>query len=157
VDAFHRSFPIISTVSKSVIIKSMLIFFHSIILLDIAVGSRFAKHDRLPRSQNTCQLQRGLEKYPTPLEGMAHMAYLASNGDALAQAYLGTAYCEGDGISKDISEGIQLLEASSKQGNDWAQQSLGALYASGLLVGKDEVEAIRLFRLAANKGNQDSY
>jgi hypothetical protein len=70
VDAFHRSFPIISTVSKSVIIKSMLIFFHSIILLDIAVGSRFAKHDRLPRSQNTCQLQRGLEKYPTPLEGM---------------------------------------------------------------------------------------
>jgi hypothetical protein len=48
----------------------MLIFFHSVILLDIAVGSRFAKHDRLLRSQNACQLQRGLEKHPIPLEDM---------------------------------------------------------------------------------------
>jgi TPR repeat protein len=72
----------------------------------------------------------------------------AEQGDAEAQARLGSQFVAGEGVGKDLAKGEQWFRASADQGCAAGQFGLGALYA-----GTDGGKAAALFEKAAAQGN----
>jgi len=76
----------------------------------------------------------------------------------LAQHALGYKYKNGEGITKDVPEAVQLFRLSADQGYEESQHILGCMYYEGEKEGviQNFQEAVKWFKLAANQGNVTS-
>ena len=77
---------------------------------------------------------------------------LAEQGDAVAQAMVGSMYKEGMGVPKNAVEASRWTRMAADQGLAMAQFTLGFLYYKGEGVPQDRTEAARWIRLAADQG-----
>ena len=75
----------------------------------------------------------------------------AEQGDARAQASLGTLYYKGLEVEQDRVKAAKWYRLAAEQGNANAQFNLGLLYYSGEGVEQDYAEAAKYFRLAAEQ------
>ena len=70
-----------------------------------------------------------------------------------AQYRLAKMYLMGNGVPKDVSRAVELLEASAEQGNQYAEYLLGKLYLDGTLVPRDIALGMAYMEHAAQQGN----
>ncbi len=80
----------------------------------------------------------------------------AEAGDATAQCDLGLAYCNSDGVTKNLGEPLKWLRKSADQNNAKAQYNLGVCHFYGEGVTKGEVEAYKWISLSAAQGHYDA-
>ena len=76
----------------------------------------------------------------------------AAQGDAEAQALLGSMYHWGWGVPQDYPEALKWYRLAAAQGEADAQSSLGFMYHQGEGVPQDYAEALKWYRLAAAQG-----
>jgi TPR repeat protein len=76
----------------------------------------------------------------------------ADQGEAAAQADLGTSYLNGEGVVQDYAEAVKWFWLAADQGYALAQGKIGLMYARGLGAPKDYVLAYMWLNLAAAKG-----
>ncbi len=100
-------------------------------------------------------IEAGLAAYARGDYGAALRAIrpLAEQGDARAQARLGTMYMNGEGVPKNAEEGVRWYREAAAQGFMDAQVNLGTAYARGEGVPKDDAVAARWYRMAAEQGD----
>jgi TPR repeat protein len=77
----------------------------------------------------------------------------ADQGDAMAQAVLGTMYAAAWGVPQDYAEAVKWTRLAANQGNAFGQGFLGLMYLQGLGVLQSYAEAFKWLRLAANQGD----
>jgi len=87
---------------------------------------------------------------------IAKLERLAEQGNAIAQAYLGTLYFSGRGVPQDYAKAAAWEEKAAEQGNAIAQTFLGSLYAEGKGVTKDYAKAAAWHEKAAMQGYAES-
>lgn len=80
----------------------------------------------------------------------------AAKGDALAQRLVANAYLSGEGVKKDLVEGVRWLRLAADQRDPVAQYVLGTLYDQGEGVPADLREAVKWYELAAAQGLPDA-
>ena len=80
----------------------------------------------------------------------------AEQGDATAQALMGSVYHLGRGVPQNDKEAVKWFRLAADQGNAIAQYSLGFAYYSGKGAPQDYPEAVKWFRLAAEQGETDA-
>lgn len=85
-----------------------------------------------------------------------HLKPLAENGSARAECLLGELYVNGDGVGRNVREGIRHLERAADGGVLQAQFLLSRLYSYGEGVPKDLVRAHFWLSLAAVQEHQDA-
>lgn len=73
----------------------------------------------------------------------------AARGNVSAQAHLGVCYLKGQGVQKDVDEGIKWVRKAAEQGNARAQNRLGWCYEYGRGVESNYDEANKWYKLAA--------
>jgi TPR repeat protein len=78
---------------------------------------------------------------------------LAEQGDADAQAGLGSIYANGLGVSEDHAEALKWYRKAADQGDAGGQNYLGVMYARGTGVPQDYAEAAKWYRKAAEQGD----
>ncbi|WP_169740983.1 tetratricopeptide repeat protein [Methylomicrobium agile] len=78
---------------------------------------------------------------------------IASNGDQVAQLFLGDMYSSEENVERDYSKAAYWYRLSAEQGNSEAQQELGILYYKGVGVNKDYKESVKWYRLSAKQGH----
>jgi TPR repeat protein len=76
----------------------------------------------------------------------------ADRGDADAQFELGLRMITGEGVKKNLEEGVKSVEKAAKQKHLRAQHVLGTLYEDGLGVKKDLAKAAEWYRTSADLG-----
>jgi TPR repeat protein len=88
-------------------------------------------------------------------QGIANLKLAVDQGNADAQAFLGTFYRDGlGGLAKDDREAARLFKLAANKGNSFGQAYLGDFYADGRGgLTMDTREAARLLKLAADQGN----
>lgn len=69
-----------------------------------------------------------------------------------AQYELGKQYLAGDGVSRDMDQGFDLLVKAARKGHSEAQYAVGVCYLKGRGVEKDQSTAISWIRKSAEKG-----
>jgi TPR repeat protein len=120
-----------------------------------------------PLAQRAADLVRTITPGGAPRAEAAYAAYesgnyraalrllrpLAEQGDAHAQALLGTMYAGGRGVPRDDGEAVRWLLHAADQGDPAAQFQLGVMYVKGYGVPQDYGEAARWYGLAAEQGN----
>ncbi len=84
-------------------------------------------------------------------EARAHLARMATRGDAAAHRTLGLIYRDGAGTARDEIAALGHLRAAAVSGDPQALFALGKLYWSGGAVEPDEARATVLFRAAAEQ------
>ncbi|WP_416907208.1 MAG: tetratricopeptide repeat protein [Polymorphobacter sp.] len=84
---------------------------------------------------------------------VAELRGLATEGDAVAQFYLGYMYDTGEGVAQDDAAAVSWYRKSAEQGDVDAQRNLGAMYNIGKGVELDYVAAVDWFRKAAEQGD----
>jgi TPR repeat protein len=94
-----------------------------------------------------------LKKYP---EALALFQKAADRGDALAEAWLGWMYQNGNGVTRDNGQALNWYRKAADQNNTFAQHNLGFMYHGGQGVQQDYGLAVTWFRRAADLGNADS-
>ena len=77
---------------------------------------------------------------------------LAENGDAAAQGILGTMYYSGQGVPKNIPEGVSYYQLAAENGDSYGMFNLAFMYRDGDGVPQDFTEAARLFGQVAIAG-----
>ena len=92
-------------------------------------------------------------EYATALKDLTP---LAEQGNADAQALLGTMYFKGQGVPKDFRLALKWYQAAADQGNPQGQFQIGAAYLNGIGVAKDGAQALKWLRLSADQGNSDA-
>lgn len=80
----------------------------------------------------------------------------AEQGDAHAQATLGSMYNTGEGVPQDYAEAVKWYRKAAEQGNAYAQLNLGGMYQFGKGVPQDYVEAVKWYRKAAEQGYESA-
>ena len=82
-------------------------------------------------------------------------AYLrsAEQGSASSCLFLGDAYSEGRGVTRNDILAVEWYRKGSNLGNVKALNKLGEMYAHGRGVGQDEAKALECYRRAAEQGN----
>jgi TPR repeat protein len=75
----------------------------------------------------------------------------ADTGDVDAQATLGRAHQDGDGVSRDDGLAARWYLRAAEQGNVSAQNSLGTMYRMGSGVEQNKAEAVNSYRKAARQ------
>jgi len=70
-------------------------------------------------------------------------------GEAWAQAFLGTSYFLGTGVTQSYAEALTWYRLAAGQGSRQAQFNLGLMYQTGDGVVQDDAEAVKWYRLAA--------
>ena len=75
----------------------------------------------------------------------------AEQGDARAQARLGTIYKDGEGAARDDAVAVAWYEKAADQGLAQAQYDLGLMYATGRGVEQDFAKAAAWYRKAAEQ------
>lgn len=76
----------------------------------------------------------------------------ADRGDADAQFELGLRMITGEGVAKNLAEGVKSLEKAAKQKHLRAQHIMGTLYEDGVGVKKDLAKAAEWYRISADLG-----
>jgi uncharacterized protein len=76
----------------------------------------------------------------------------AQGGDAQAQADLGDAYANGDGVTNSYAEAAKWYRLAADQTNAAGLFGLGQLCEAGQGVPKDLAKAVKLYREAADQG-----
>ncbi len=74
---------------------------------------------------------------------------LAEQGDVHAQYWLGDAYHNGKGVSRDDKIAVKYLRLAAEQGYSRAQWKLGVMYYDGYGVQQDYVKAHMWFNVSA--------
>lgn len=77
----------------------------------------------------------------------------AEQGDAIAQAGLGSMYAQGKGVRQDYSKAFYWYQKSADQGLSGAQVTLGIAYNQGEGVRQDNSKALYWLRKAADQNN----
>ena len=72
----------------------------------------------------------------------------ADEGDAESAARLGKILLQGQGVDKNVDEGVKFLTRAADKGSARAQRDLAELYASGTGVQPDLQKAYSLYSLA---------
>ena len=78
----------------------------------------------------------------------------AQQGQAWAQADMGTAYELGIGVERDLAYAASWYEKSARQGYAGGQANLGVLYGRGAGVKYDREKALYWLEKAAAQGNR---
>ena len=81
------------------------------------------------------------------------MAQAADKGDAIAQSRLGYCLINGEGVTKDLTQGVSWYRKAAEQGEPYAQANLGHCYFEGNGVAKDYVQGAFWLRKAAEQGH----
>ena len=81
----------------------------------------------------------------------------AEQGDAKAQAFVGSYYSLGCGIAHDYEQAVFWFRKAAEQGNAEGQIGLGDCYAAGEGVAQDHVQAVSWYRKAAAQGNAKAH
>lgn len=76
----------------------------------------------------------------------------AELGHAYAQASLGDAYSQGEGVPEDKPEAVKWYKKAAEQGLDYAQFCLGSAYSAGEGVPEDKKEAAKWYKKSAEQG-----
>ena len=98
--------------------------------------------------------QQGLANAaPLTAPDISRLKAKAEAGDASAQATLGKAYKDGNGVPKNDAEALRWLRKAADQGDASAENDLGVIYRMGEGVAQDNEEALRWYKKAAKKGN----
>jgi TPR repeat protein len=77
----------------------------------------------------------------------------ADGGNASAQATLGKAYQDGNGVAQNDALALKWCRKAAEQGDADAENTLGIMYRMGEGVARDKEEAVRWFRKSAKQGN----
>jgi TPR repeat protein len=77
----------------------------------------------------------------------------AEAGDAGAQATLGKAYRDGNGVHQDDALALKWSRKAAEQGDAAAENDLGIMYRMGEGVERDKEEAVRWYHKSAKQGN----
>ncbi|MBQ7529119.1 sel1 repeat family protein, partial [bacterium] len=81
----------------------------------------------------------------------------AKQGYARAKMCLGLAYCNGEGVEKDVKKGVAYFQEAAKEGDDVAQFNLAIRYFQGKDgLKKDYAQAIKWLTESAEQGNGDA-
>jgi TPR repeat protein/V8-like Glu-specific endopeptidase len=80
----------------------------------------------------------------------------AENGNANAQAAIGSMYLTDDAIPKNLPKALEWLEKSSNNGSSNGQVQLGEIYLNGIITSKDIGKAINLIQKSVNQGNPNA-
>lgn len=83
----------------------------------------------------------------------AHKLFLSIQGDARAQAFLGSMYHQGHGVTQNYPEAVKWYRKSADQGIAQAQTMLGILYSNGRGVPQNYIEAKKWHQKAASRGD----
>lgn len=91
---------------------------------------------------------------PTLSEKLSHaqvsqLQAKAGSGDAAAQASLGKAYEDGNGVPQDDQKAFQWYRKAAEHGDAEAQNHVGVLYSMGRGVDRNKQEAVVWYRKAA--------
>lgn len=78
---------------------------------------------------------------------------LAEQGDAKAQYALGTMYQYGQGVARDIAEGLRWWRRAAELGDIDAQFALGNAYAGGAGIPRDNVQAYMWYDITAGRAD----
>src|SRR5216683_305998 len=78
----------------------------------------------------------------------------AEQGDAEAEAKLGSMYSHGLGVPQDYAEALRWYHKAADQGYAKAQHNLGNMYYYGRGVPQDRGEAERWYHKAADQGDE---
>jgi len=99
-------------------------------------------------------LQKGLEAYNVQdyATALKEWRFLAEQGHAKAQLYLGAMYLDGKGVIQDYKEALIWTRKAAAQGDVSSQASLGLLYGEGKAVTQDNVYAHMWLNIAASRG-----
>lgn len=97
-----------------------------------------------------CLLQSA--SYACASQDMTEMRRLAEQGDAVAQADLGSAYYMGHGVPQNYKQALTWSLKAAEQGQAEAEYNLGIIYANGNGVVKDAQKANAWNRKAAEHG-----
>ncbi|UCG38886.1 MAG: sel1 repeat family protein [bacterium] len=89
-------------------------------------------------------------------EKLAALRRAAEEGDAEAQAALGTMLAAGEGIEQDFEEALTWLRRAAQQGEPTAMFNLGFMHERGVGTEPDADEAALWFWQAAEKGDTGS-
>ena len=111
--------------------------------------SLWSGHGGVPRHQSE-YLQRDLQRARSEALELYRLA--AEQGNARAQYALGTLYCKGEGVERDLAEAARWFRLAADQGLAQAQYTVGWCYEQGDGVELDLAEAARWYRLAADQG-----
>lgn len=76
----------------------------------------------------------------------------ADRGDADAQFELGLRLITGEGVKKNVEDGVKLIEKAAKQKHLRAQHVIATLYEDGVGVKKDLAKAAEWYRTSAELG-----
>jgi len=77
----------------------------------------------------------------------------AEQGDAEAQAKLGSMYSHGQGVPQNYAEALRWYRKAADQGYANGQGGLASMYSHGQGVPQDYAEALRWYRRAADQGD----
>jgi len=80
----------------------------------------------------------------------------AESGDAASQFDLGDRYIQGQGVEKNVAEGLKWWRKAAEQGFADAQFQLGGRYMLGIGVEKNVDEAIKWIKRAADQGHVEA-
>jgi TPR repeat protein len=83
---------------------------------------------------------------------MARLKPFAEDGNARAQAFVGTMYETGRGVERDYREAMRWFLMPAEQGDAYSQSHVGYLYEEGLGVARDEELAAQWYTKAADQG-----
>lgn len=76
----------------------------------------------------------------------------AERGDAEAQFEMGLRLITGEGVKKNLEQGVHFIELAARQKHLRAQHILGTLYEDGVGVKKDPAKAASWYRTSADLG-----
>ena len=80
----------------------------------------------------------------------------ADNGNATAQALVGTMYYYGYGLNQDYKKALFWYELAAESGEVSAQATLGRMYYLGHAVRQDLVQAHKWYDIASVNGHEDA-
>jgi TPR repeat protein/transglutaminase-like putative cysteine protease len=84
---------------------------------------------------------------------MTRLKPFAENGNARAQAYVGTMYNAGYAVERDHVEANRWFQMAAEQGDAYSQSHIGYAYEYGLGAPRDEQAAAKWYSKAADQGD----
>jgi uncharacterized protein len=123
----------------------------SVLVLYLAVGIATVglTAAQLPQSQQSEPARSSKLSH----EQISQLQARAEAGDASAQALLGKAYEDGDGVPKSDQKAFQWYRRAAEQGHAESQNKVGILYSQGYGVDRSKEEAVVWYLKAARQKN----
>ena len=100
--------------------------------------------------------EKGLQEYQSGAfkAALEEWVPLAEQGNAAAQAAIGTMYINGEGVSKNMKVAVKWYTLAAAQGNARGQNNLAVMYQFGKGVKKNDKTAVKWYTLAAEQGDE---